>query len=202
MEGEQTTLMGGADVPAPAAPTAESQAAETTTTDAPATTDAAKPEQSDKSAGAPEQYDFKAPEGKHFDAEVLQHFSEVAKELNLTNEGAQKMLDKLAPALEAKQTAAMSEAVKQWEADTRADKEFGGEKFNENLGVANQALQQFGTPELKNLLNQSGLGNHPEVVRFFYRAGKAISQDGFVGGKPAAPEQTSIAQRMYPNMNP
>jgi hypothetical protein len=69
--------------------------------------------------------------------------------------------------------------------NSKGDKEFGGDKLSENLGVAKKALDAFGTAELRSLLNQSGLGDHPEVIRFMYRAGKAISEDRFVGGAPA-----------------
>ena len=38
--------------------------------------------------GAPEKYEFQAPEGKEYAAEVIADFSEIAKELNLTQEAA------------------------------------------------------------------------------------------------------------------
>jgi len=61
-------------------------------------------------------------------------------------------------------------------------------------------MDKFGTPELTKLLNASGMGNHPEIIRAFYRAGKAISEDSFVGGSRAtAPVDPS--KRMYPTMS-
>lgn len=158
--------------------------------------------EADKPKGAPDKYEFKAPEGREFDSEVLAQYSEVAKELNLSQDDAQKMIDKLAPAMVAKQERVMAEARDAWSAGAKADKEIGGDKFDENLGVAKKALDTFGSPELKALLNESGLGNHPEIIRAFYRAGKAISEDTFVGGKPATTKSQSLAQQMYPNMNP
>ena len=44
--------------------------------------------------GAPESYAFNAPEGATLDEAVTGAFGEVAKELNLTQDGAQKVLDK------------------------------------------------------------------------------------------------------------
>ena len=35
-------------------------------------------------------------------------------------------------------------------------------------------LDQLGTPELQTLLNESGLGNHPEVIRLLYKAARAL----------------------------
>lgn len=158
-------------------------------------------ETENKPQGAPEKYDFKTPEGREFDAQVIEQFSEVAKELNLSQDDAQKVIDKIAPALAQKQEKAMQEARNSWAESAKADKEFGGEKLDENLALAKQALDTFGSPALRTLLNESGLGNHPELIRAFYRAGKAISEDRFVGGKQGQAPQT-VAQRMYPNMNP
>lgn len=151
----------------------------------------------DKPQGAPEAYEFTPPEGKEFDADVLGVFAEAAKEANLPQDAAQKVLDKIAPALADKQARMMETMRAEWANTAKADKEFGGDKLAENLAVAKQALTTFGTPELTALLNESGLGNHPEIIRAFYRAGKAISEDGFVaGGKTASVDP---AKRLFPN---
>lgn len=171
----------------------ESQAAATEATEA--STEAIKPQ------GAPEAYEFKAPEGQQFDPKVLEGFSEAAKELNLPQEAAQAMLDKIAPALAAKQEQAITEARSKWETDAKADKEFGGDKLTENLALAMKAIETFGTPELRTLLNETGLGNHPELIRVFVRAGKAISEDGFVPGRGSNAAPSDPAKRMFPNMN-
>lgn len=152
-----------------------------------------------KPAGAPEKYEFQAPEGREFDPEVLAEYSDVARELNMSQESAQKMLDRIAPVLAAKQEKAIEHARNEWSEGSKADKEFGGEKLQENLSVAKKALDAFGTPELKTLLNESGLGNHPEIIRVFYRAGKAISEDNFVGGKAAPAKGADTASILYPN---
>ena len=151
----------------------------------PAPADAAKTEAPAEAKAAPETYEFKAPEGRVFDSEVIAEYSKVAKELNLSQEAAQRVLDAVGPKL-AERQAAQVEAVRNgWADNSKADKEFGGDKLTENLGVAKKALDQFGTAELRSLLNESGLGNHPEVIRFMYRAGKAISEDRIVTGSAA-----------------
>jgi hypothetical protein len=154
-------------------------------------------------AGAPEKYEFKAPEGQSFDAGVLSTFEAAAREANLPQEAAQGLLDKLAPALAEKQQRLVQEARTQWVADAKADKELGGTNFDANLAGANKVLQQFGTPELKDLLDRSGLGDHPELLRWAFRVSKAISEDTFVsgnGGKPGGGDARSIYGKS--NMNP
>jgi hypothetical protein len=132
--------------------------------------------------GAPEAYEFQAIEGQEFDPEVMKSFSEIAKELDLPQDAAQKVLDKVAPKILERQMQALENVRNEWAESARTDKEFGGDKLNDNLVVAKKALDSFGTPELRKLLNESGLGNHPEMIRLMFRAGKAISEDRFVGG--------------------
>ena len=122
----------------------------------------------------PEKYEFKAPDGREFDGETIAAYSEVARELGLSQDAAQKLLDRMGPQIQAVRN--------EWTKSATSDKEFGGPALAENLSVAKKALDAFGTPELRDLLNTSGLGNHPEVIRLFFRAGKAISEDRFVGG--------------------
>ena len=162
--------------------------------------------QADKPQGAPEKYEFKAPEGKEFDAEIIGNFSEIAKELNLTQDAAQKLVESMGPKIAERQLAQVEAIRNEWAQQSQVDKEFGGDRLNENMAVAKKALDSFGTPELRTLLVQSGLGNNPEVIRFMYRAGKAISEDTFVGsspgagGKPTGPQDFNAkAAALYSN---
>jgi len=139
--------------------------------------------------GAPDTYEFNtkvadAPE--ELDSEVITAFGEVAKELDLPQEAAQKVLDKVAPVIQARQAEQVEKAREEWLGESQSDKEFGGENLNANLDVAKSALNAFGTEPFKQLLQESGLGNHPEVIRFMYRAGKAISEDSYVGNSQGA----------------
>lgn len=162
-------------------------------------------EQGDKGKpeGAPEKYEFTAPDGVTYDAAVLGAFSEVAKDLNLSQEAAQKVLDKMAPVMNQRQADQIEAFRTEWADAAKADREYGGDKLAENLGHAKKALDTFGTPELRKLLDDTGLGNHPEVVRVFVRAGKAISEDGFVAGRGGNASKAS-PQKLYSasNMNP
>jgi hypothetical protein len=156
-----------------------------------------------KADGAPETYEFKAPEGKQYNGPIVDAFAGIAKELQLPQESAQKVLDAVAPAIESAIQTRVADQAKAWREQTVADPEIGGTALKENLAAASASLKAFGSPELKALLNQSGLGNHPAIVRFMMRAGKAIDTDKFVGGqgqtKPSSGEFD--ARDMYPNSN-
>jgi hypothetical protein len=149
----------------------------------------------------PEAYEFKMPEGVELDGKAADEFSAIAKELKLSQADAQRIAD-VAAKMQQKQAETHVETVKGWAESCKADKEFGGDNLSENLAVARKAIDAFGSPALKELLNSSGLGNHPEVVRFAFKAGKAISEDTFVqsGSRTPIPDQT-LEKRLYPNMN-
>lgn len=152
----------------------------------------------DTESEVPEKYDFKPPEGMEFDEETINLYAEAAKEAGLSQEKADIILGKIAPHLAQQQIKAVEKASAEWEAASRADPEFGGDKLNENLSVAAKAIEQFATPELKTLLNESRLGNNPEVIRLFYRVGKSISQDGFVPAGSAV-QTKERAKALFPN---
>jgi hypothetical protein len=211
--------------PVAAAPASSEQTASLTATEANpgeatpvVTTEPAKADDASKPPGAPEKYDFKAPEGSALNPEVMTEFEGIARELNLPQDAAQKLVDKMAPKIAAQQAEAFKQVQTQWTESTKADKEFGGDKLDArrgcgrcssgwlasgsgSLSVAKRGLEAFGTPELKTLLNESGLGNHPEIIRAFFRAGKTVSADTFVpGGAGKGPQGGSDpATRLYGN---
>ncbi|KSX62268.1 peptidase [Enterobacter sp. 50588862] len=151
-----------------------------------------------KPEGAPEKYEFTAGEGVELDTEALKDFEPVARELNLTNEQAQKLVDaypKILAGVQQRQAEAWQAQTEQWAADVKADKEIGGDKLTANLSAAQRALDMFGGPVLKEYLNTTGLGNHPELVKTFVKIGKAMSEDGMVDGSNQG--QRSAAEVLY-----
>lgn len=183
----------------PNAPTGGDKGGQTDNPDSQANSQAANPggdANTDEPQGAPESYEFTAAEGVVFDSGVIDSFSEVAKELNLTQDQAQQVLDKMAPVLQERQVAQLTAARGEWLKSIQNDKEYGGDKLNENLGIAKKALGQFASEEFKTLLGQSGLGDHPEVLRLFYRVGLSMSEDGVVTGKVGNSTEQG-AKRIY-----
>lgn len=156
-----------------------------TETDKANDTSSTKQEGDDKKpvSAAPEKYEFTTGEGQELDKEAIAAFEPIARELGLSNEQAQKIVDvygsTIMPQIAKQQEAAWQKQVTEWAETVKADKELGSV---ESIGNAQKAMDQFGTPELKQYLNDSGLGNHPELFRIFSKIGKAMSEDGFVGG--------------------
>lgn len=152
---------------------------------------------------APEKYQFKLPEGgESFDEQVLSTYSEVAKSLDLSQEAAQTLLDKVAPVIGAQMSARMAAVHDEWRAATRADPEIGGAKLTESMGHAHRFLQSFASPELREMLSKPGLGDHPEIVRMVVKAGRALSADKFVagsGGVGPSNSEEAILSKLYPS---
>ena len=165
--------------------------------------------ESETPKGAPETYEFNTKitdESTELDPEVVTAFGEVAKELDLPQDAAQKVLDKVAPVIQAKQAKVLEQVKTDWANDSQADKEFGGENLAENLEIAKKSLDAFGSDTLKSLLHETGFGNHPEIIRFMFKVGSAISEDSYVGNSEGAMSQgadpkdfNSIANAQYSN---
>lgn len=159
------------------------------------------PVEATKPEGAPESYDFQSPEGSGLetDSSVVQAFSEVAKELNLTQDQAQQVLNGVAPALKKESEGYIENLRSEWVNSVKTDPEIGGDKLPENLGKAIQVLDAYGTPELKSLLGETGLGDNPEIIRFLVRTHQDIGEDRFLTGANADTNQAFSARDFYNN---
>ena len=151
---------------------------------------------------APEKYEFKAPEGVVLDQQALAEFEPIARELNLTQEQAQKLVELHTKQLQSQaqsQTQVAAKQIEAWVGEIKADKEIGGANFDTSVRHAQAAAKKFGSPEFLAALDATGMGSHPELVRVFARIGKAMAEDTFVApGK----ESTTIdpAKKMFPTM--
>lgn len=169
----------------------------------------AKPEdgKTDKgeTEGAPEKYeDFKLPEGFEKDPEVMDEFSTLAKELNITQEKAQTLVDlqtKLAKKQADVAAKKWSDIQDGWRKSAREDAEYGGKNFDASIGIAVNALNTFGNDKLKEVIEQTGMGNNPEFIRFMFKVGKAISEDKVMAGQHGNDGPKDPAKVLYPNMN-
>lgn len=193
---------------AQATPTAEatatSQTAEATASTAAATTEttqAATPQATSEAQPAapavPEKYELKLPEGSTLDQSAIDRVSAYAKEMKLSQDMAQAVLDRehLAVDSYAKALDSQFAAVKEeWKQNGFKDKEIGGDAYRENAELAKRVVAKYASEEFAKILDESGYGNHPELIRTFLRIGKAMAEDKLVmpgaqaGGKKSAEE--------------
>jgi hypothetical protein len=156
--------------------------------------------------GAPENgYEgFEFPEGYEVNQEALDEFAQFAYDRNMSQDQAQEVLDyytKNVEQLQASQAEAWSKTRNEWVDSAKSDNEYGGQQFQENMKHVATAMKQFGSPELRDLLNDTGMGDNPELIRFFYRVGKLAGEGEFHTGSGGSAGERDPAKTLYPDMN-
>jgi hypothetical protein len=173
-------------------------------------------------------FDLVVPEGYSMDDSATKEFGEFAQEMGVDQGKAQQMLDRhldsLGKALGRDQDS-LKQTHESWAAESMNDKEFGGANLAENIVGARKVMNSFSSPatdtdgkpvlhqegamkghqmtKVEVLLNQTGMGNHPEMIRVFHRISKAVSEDSFVPGDMKPKEQKkSHADIMYGGTHP
>jgi hypothetical protein len=175
----------------------EKATADKAAADKKAADDAAAPKVPDKY-----EFSFKGEDGNpiQVDPETVTAFEPVLKKHGITQEALTALLP-LYHAELARQDAAISELYTaqrdSWAAAAKADKEFGGMNYDANVKVAQAAMARFGTPAMRDLLNETGLGNHPELLKFFHKVGSKIGEDGHVSGGTAATGEADVARKLF-----
>ena len=215
----------------------ETKPATSTTTETPATTPSTtttetkpaetKPAEGDKKPDAPavpEKYEFKAPENYTLDPKLLETVTPLFKELGLTNEQAQKLVDiqiarEIAAARAPQDT---YEATRtKWQAETTShpdiknlvDKDSGKTGIDAVKIVMGRALNAIGDPtlatEFKAAMDLTGAGDNPAFVRTFLKLADFVTEGKHVAGKGPSiagqrePGKTALptaAQAIYPNL--
>lgn len=156
----------------------------------------------------PEKYELKAPEGIKFDNATLEKVAADAKALGLTQDQAQALLERDLKAASSWEQAQIEDLKKQtdeeWPKLVQSDKELGGDNYSKNVELAHRTIAKFGSEQFVQDLKASGFGNHPELLRTFFRIGKAMAEDSiFVPRNEGAAEGgVNHAQVLYGKTTP
>ena len=87
--------------------------------------------------------------------------------------------------------------VSQWREEVAQDPQLGGVHMAANVARAQLALDRFDQGRhIGKLLEESGYGNNPEVLRFFNRVADALMEDSLVRGEPGG-GMPPLEERMY-----
>lgn len=146
----------------------------------------------------PEKYELKAPEGMVIDDKLVEAVSPLFKKHGLTQEAAQELADVYAghaKAAKEAQDQAFKDMTESWKQETI--KALGAQHV-EKLAFAAKTRDRFLSKETNELLESTGLGNHPKVVSDFINLGKAISEGRLVDG--ARGPQGATPQTLFPSM--
>lgn len=177
----------------------------------------------------PDKYDLKLPDtqlpdGSPLDPAIVERTAAIARELGLSNEAGQKLLDKVVAETVATVTARAAAVNAAWEPEKGAewkkqnaawkdaalkDPEVGGspEKLAQSVEFAQRALKQFFPPETADFLKAyGGLGSNPSVLKGLAKIGRAMGEGGVVLGQTGATsdgmsKEERRAAKLFPNTN-
>jgi len=130
--------------------------------------------------------EFALPEG-FTPSDYSDRFAEVASHLKLGSREAGTLMAfwaEVAKDVEDSRVDAWNDARRHWAHATMRDREMGGKNLSSTVGYAATAVNTFGTEGLKEVFRATGLGNHPEVVRFMAKVGRAMAEDPLLTGQP------------------
>lgn len=160
---------------------------------------------------APETYDTTAwamPDGVEFDAEGFAAVEPVLRELNLSQDNAGKLMstyaEKIVPMILQRTIEQFDNNAAELKAnlarDLMADPEIGGKKLDESKAMAAKAIAHFipkaeERSEFSTFLNESGLGNHPLLMRLVAGAGRTLSEATTLAGTSAS--ELTAAEKFY-----
>lgn len=167
-------------------------------------------------AGAPEKYDLKAPEGYELEEKFAADASAKFKELGLSQEAAQALVDMYsAKAIEAaeapyKQFESMRNG---WRADVIKDAELGNGKdglkpeVSATIAKAIDSLPSDLSKSFREVLTLTGAGDNPTFVKAFYNLAQRLGEGSLVkgagpspGGQAKGGTAPSPAQALFPNL--
>ncbi len=217
----QAAAVSGVAAPAAPAPAAEAAPAQPATPLAEAAAppaEAAKPEgdkpadpvpaEAAPEARKPDDYTFdNFPENFQPDEALLGKFREMAAKANLDPALAKDLSGLYVEALQAAETARQAIATQEqttWRNEIMAMPEFAADQSERTNTMIARTMEEFGSPELTEFMNKSGVGNQPALVKFILNLTSALMEgeptpSGGVTKQPQAKarQPTSLGSAIY-----
>lgn len=176
-----------------------------------------KPEDGEKkpdAPSAPEKYEpFKVPEGFTLSEPIAAEAGTLFKELNLSQDQAQKLIDfHAAKTREAAEAPGKlwADTQEEWVKAVKADPEIGSKLpvVKQTIAKAIDSLPAPLAAEFRQAMDYTGAGNNPAFIKAFYKFATQLTEGGHVsGGGPSSFGQAkpgdkpaSLAAAMYPTL--
>ncbi len=162
--------------------------------------DAEKPPAESAEGTAAGEYKLTMPDGVPLDQELMGKAAPVFREMGLSNDQASRLVP-LVSEVQQRVVMALGDdftALKtDWAKAAKSDPQLGGARWSETMRLADTAMTAGGAPkgsEFRELLDESGLGNHPAFIRVFRALGEHLARGASVRGGKLSREQI-----LYPN---
>lgn len=174
-----------------------------------------KPEAKPDPKAVPETYTFAAPEGYTIDPKLIETAAPIFKELGLTNDQAQKLVDiQIAREIAAAKGPADSYAATrtEWQNAVKADPEIsaaGLDKVKTDIGRVIATLPTDLQGDFRKAMDITGAGDHPAMVKALWKLSSLVTEGSHVTGKgpssegqrkPGDSAKPTPAQALYPKL--
>lgn len=121
-------------------------------------------------------YELNVPSGyEEYSSDLSDWFRQEAHSAKLPAHMAQRLHDAYVQRMMDNQSNAVLDQQRQFEDWGNEMKKEYGTAYDEKVGMARRAVRAFGSDQLSDLLNNTGLGNHPEMIRAFAKIGAELS---------------------------
>lgn len=157
---------------------------------------------------SPDGYEVKLPDEipepikAQFNDEALGNFRQKAHELGLNSEQASALVAWQAENLSGQFNALQEQQGQSIEEGEKALRKEWGRGYDQNVKFAHKAFEEYGGEELAALMDQSGLGNNPAVLKAFANIAKSTMADkDLVGavegaGRVLTPEEAQMEAKL------
>ncbi len=146
----------------------------------------------------PADYNINYGEGANVQPYIDKQFRDFARENGVSGEMAQKLVD-FNSQLEVARGQDQKLQAGKWREETKSLPGWQGASYNKNMGIANNALQAFASPELVNMIVEAGYQNHPEIIKAFHGIGVKMSEDSYVNNTGPTGRKKTMGEILYPN---
>lgn len=173
--------------------------------------------QSEEPAPLPVYEDFTVPENITLDTEQVKEFTNLLSDLEINSKIDHALIQAHGQKLVDFHVAQMQKATEDlakfyqttwekqktdWKDEFLKDSEIGGKRFQTTVDSANRFIRTHGgseeqQTEFRQLMETSGLGNHPAMIRLLASAGRAMSEGKPLAAQQPPPQPKSKVSTMY-----
>lgn len=133
----------------------------------------------------PEGYDISEIVPETYSQDVIEQFKQKAHEAGMTPDGVKKMAQWYKELEIQQQEAIVKSRREQDERHLLELKRDFGVKFDEEVQNARKALDAYTDKAFRQYMDNTGLGNHPALVKAFAKIGRELSEDKLVQSETA-----------------
>lgn len=158
-----------------------------------------KAEAEEEKAPEFENYELEAVEGS--DETLVSRFSEFANEYKIPKDAAESLIKEVVEHQTKAQQEATQAVVDGWKSKSE---ELFGKDYKATEELAKKAVDRFADPEMREFLEESKLGQEPNILKFLSKVGAAIKKPTVAGGDgsssgEASDSPSAVLNKLYGN---